>query len=401
MKHILIFGKHTDLSLMELQGWAEANKMNINLESLIDDVAVVTGLNEKDISKLILDLGGLVKVAPLITEIKKDEIDWAPELSKLIEENVDKDKITFGLSWHTKKINKKEPQKIGLTIKRHLKDLGRKVRFVEAKELTLSSVQVTKNKLVGHGIELVIVETENGWLIGKTIAVQPFEDWSRRDYGRPKRDAKSGMLPPKLARMMLNMLGMKADGILLDPFCGSGTVATEASALGWKKVVMSDISSRAVNDTKKNVAWLKEKFEADLDLTASILPIEELSALVKSNTISAIVTEGYLGPALSKPARQKDIEKYRQELVPIYKTLLRETVRILKDGGRAVLTMPRWIDRDDNQHTLLRLRAALPPGLRVRQLKTDTENVPIYQREGQYVVRELVLLERKPRTQKT
>ena len=35
--------------------------------------------------------------------------------------------------------------------------------------------------------------------------MQDFEQWGARDYGRPSRDAVRGMLPPKLARMMVNL----------------------------------------------------------------------------------------------------------------------------------------------------------------------------------------------------
>jgi tRNA G10 N-methylase Trm11 len=385
---------------MELEGWSEANQVNLKFDHINGEVALVSGVSEKNVSKLIQDLGGLVKIATLLIEDKERKVDWVTKFSKLIQENIAEDKITFGLSWHTTlpQFTNRELSKIGLSIKRKLKDAGRKVRFVEPREKTLSSVQVTKNRLVDLGIELLIVEKPEGWLVGKTVAVQPFEDWSRRDYGRPKRDAKSGMLPPKLARMMLNMLGVKPDGILLDPFCGSGTIATEASALGWKKIVCSDISARAVSDTKQNVNWYKKIFNVNFELQASEVSIEKLSSLLKSDSINAIVTEGYLGPVLSKPARQKDIEKYRLELALIYKTLLREITRVLHDNGRAVITLPRWIDREGNEHTLLRLRTALPPGLRVRHFPNMSEYTPVYKREGQYVVRELVLLERKPRT---
>jgi len=84
-----------------------------------------------------------------------------------------------------------------------------------------------------------------------------FERFFERDFGRPAADAKSGMLPPKLARMMVNLASASKNETLLDAFCGSGTILTEAATLGFAKLIGSDISERAVSDTQKNSDWIK------------------------------------------------------------------------------------------------------------------------------------------------
>ena len=57
--------------------------------------------------------------------------------------------------------------------------------------------------------------------LGQTLVVQPFKVLSKRDFGRPARDDHSGMLPPKLAQIMIN-LARRNDDIstktILDPF---------------------------------------------------------------------------------------------------------------------------------------------------------------------------------------
>src|SRR5205823_3602162 len=95
-------------------------------------------------------------------------------------------------------------------------------------------------------------------------AVQPFEQFSARDFGRPGRDDLSGMLPPKLAIIMINLAANDTISVLLDPFCGSGTILSEALLLGYKNLIGSDISEKAVADTKTNLDWIANKFRRDL-----------------------------------------------------------------------------------------------------------------------------------------
>jgi hypothetical protein len=37
------------------------------------------------------------------------------------------------------------------------------------------------------------------------MALQDFESYSKRDYGRPARDPRTGSLPPKLAQILINL----------------------------------------------------------------------------------------------------------------------------------------------------------------------------------------------------
>lgn len=101
-------------------------------------------------------------------------------------------------------------------------------------------------------------------LLGKqfvavTLAVQDFEEYRFLDFGRPQRDMVSGSMPPKLAKIMLNLSGVKIDQAILDPFCGSGTMIQQALLLGFTNIVGSDASPKAVEDTKKNLNWLGSK----------------------------------------------------------------------------------------------------------------------------------------------
>src|SRR3989344_6013764 len=145
----------------------------------------------------------------------------------------------------------------------------------------LSSVAVTTQATSG---DICLIATKDGILAGRTEAVQDFEAWSKHDFGRPSRDAKSGMLPPKLARLMVNLSGVQPEGsAILDPFCGSGTILMEAALMGSKAVIGSDISKKAVADTGRNMEWMRHAFPDTKKVRVSVYetPAEKVDAFVK------------------------------------------------------------------------------------------------------------------------
>ncbi|EKD78592.1 MAG: putative DNA methylase, partial [uncultured bacterium] len=178
-------------------------------------------------------LGGTVKLADVIGN---DISDCLSILKSVPSDH----KLVFGFSVyagdHTVTTNQlaayaKKLRDLGMHWKKQLKESGRSVRLVVSNEPTLSSVIVTKEHLLKDQTDFVVVLYQAKTVIGRTTAVQDYKEFSRRDYGRPQRDAFSGMLPPKVARMLVNIGTNRAHqsvetchGMsLLDPFCGSGT----------------------------------------------------------------------------------------------------------------------------------------------------------------------------------
>ncbi|MDO8260285.1 MAG: DNA methyltransferase, partial [Candidatus Magasanikbacteria bacterium] len=253
----------------------------------------------------------------------------------------------------------------------------------------------------------ILIEDKHNVLIGKTLAVQPFKELSYRDYDRPAKDSKSGMLPPKLAQIMINLSGVSEDEILLDPFCGSGTVLMEGLLMGIKKVIGSDISKKAIDDTKINTDWAIDKFNiSNQSYSLTLKSATELSSFLDKKSIDAIVTEPYLGPQRG----DHEIRKVKQELEKLYSDTIREFKKVLKPNGRIVMLWPCFVTNRDmritnstSRNTELsylnpdfsgfKIVSPLPKELRNDKIKTTNRNTLIYGREGQRVWREIVTLE--------
>jgi hypothetical protein len=68
-------------------------------------------------------------------------------------------------------------------------------------------------------------------------------------------DAFVGMLPPKLAQIMLNLATKGERGLQIwDPFCGLGTTLIEAFQAGYSHLLGSDIADDMVIATQTNTS---------------------------------------------------------------------------------------------------------------------------------------------------
>jgi tRNA G10 N-methylase Trm11 len=214
---------------------------------------------------------------------------------------------------------------LGFRAKQDLKKTGVSSRFIELRDNTeVPTILSLKEKLISRGVEFGLFPNSFGVLAGLSNP----EEWSKRDYDKPAGDKFSGMLPPKLARMMANLaLGFthgdseEKRHLIVDPFCGSGNILIEALMLGCD-VFGSDISAKAVDDTTKNIKWILSEYQlgdlryqiaqADATMTdfgKTLMP----EYLEKAYKGIAFVSEPYLGePKKFKPTMNAVRGEYRK-----------------------------------------------------------------------------------------
>lgn len=344
MQTFAILGSHPNLSVAEIRAVTGSSPSLVaGIGALFDD------LNGNP-DRLMQILGGTQKMGHVIGEVPVNDTDALVEfLASQLEHEVRETKMHFGISVYDfgnpARVDAiaAEAKHIGMTTKTLLKSRGRSARFVMpiGKEAALSAVAVTKNELTKKGAEFVLLVATDRIVVGTTAAVQDAEDWSERDFGRPRRNAKQGMLPPKLARMMLNLTGIDMQGkTVLDPFCGSGTVLMEATMLGAQKLLGGDIAAGAVNDTRGNLNWLKPRVAQMPAFDIVEAKASDLATTIPPNCVDALVTETYLG----RPRRGTETLDDIRETIAYIETLYRESFRslkkVLKGGARVVIAAP-------------------------------------------------------------
>lgn len=344
MKYYFILGRNPTLSSAELTAvlGERATFNHLSSEVLVADVQ-----GELSPREIMPRFGGVVKFGEILE--MSDEFS-AEDIAEILKNFLAK-KIYFGFSFYKLEEGvsdthfKKENQKIknlAMEIKNLLKDAKIQARWVTSKEANLSSVVIKKNKLLTEvGAELIfLIGTEKIYL-GKTLAVQEFEDLSFRDYGRPRRSMRVGLMPPKLAKIMLNLARADKYDTLMDPFCGFATILEEAMLWGYKNLIGSDINTETLAGAKENLEWLVKNYQlptTNYQLTEC--DARRLSQKFSPHSIDAIITEPYLGPPLRGKETPEKIQKIIKELSSLYLAAFREFKKIIKPSGRVVILFP-------------------------------------------------------------
>lgn len=392
MNYIFILGTHPAWSVAEISAVLGEQDLLWEQERIL-----VKQNAEINASSLIERLGGVLKIASIEDSLPANIA--FPELAKVTAKILQtkatrgEGKLVFGLSDQGLD-SSLSLEKLGLQVKKALKQANISSRLVTSKEKELSSVVVGQNKLLSKGAELIFYRNGENIVIARTLAIQNYKDLSRRDFGRPARDDHSGMLPPKLAQMMINVAAQPSlDGLLLDPFCGSGTIISEAMLMGYQNLMGTDLSEKAINDSRVNAEWLRDLYKLDVRAKFHIKNATRLAQFLKVNTVDTIITEPYLGPQRGL----NDTPLVIDELERLYTQALDNFYKILKPGGRVVMVWPVFFGKEFVELSLdnWRLISALPKKFQnLAWLKQSFRDTLLYNRPGQKVWRELIILEK-------
>lgn len=362
-KYFFIPGRIPSLSLLELFDVCRSKELPLSLTTVGNSAFLVSLPDTADVKAVFASLGGMVKYGKCIASCPSLDVALAL-ISQKIKTGAahSKKRVTFGVSSYTiaQEERKENPrgatffvQRWGIALKKELACDGASVRFVVSQkgEPALSSVVVEKNHLCQEGnAEWVLMHENGSWHVGKTSGVQEFEEYARRDYGRPNRDMKTGLLPPKLARIMVNLACVEKDGLLLDPFCGLGTILQEAVLLEHTAIAGSDIDKKNVAATKENLSWLLESIvhldpglrRDDKGTIIKQCDARKLASCFPKHSVDAIVTEPTLGPLLDA-AHPSITQKKIAALCDLYSASFRAFREVLKPHGRVVIVFPVWM----------------------------------------------------------
>ncbi|MDD5041982.1 MAG: RsmD family RNA methyltransferase [Candidatus Peribacteraceae bacterium] len=408
-------GHQPRISLAELS----ASVPGFVLRSVVKD-SIVLFDSPVELDSAFLDtLGGIVILARRVTD---QAVTLAEVPSILLSELKDakRGKVVFAL--RTFLIPRQTIHTLYRQCKESLRKQGRPCRYVGSEREPAATVLLRDAGLLDpkRGCELVLLpegdEEENASLwVGRTVAAQDVNAYTKRDIGKPVRDTTVGLLPPKLAQILLNLGAWLARGgttpmpdpalkktkkadplTVFDPFCGTGVIPMECLVRGWH-VYASDLAQKAVNGTEKNLEWLRKElkiFKKDAD--ATVWKQDATKPFVLKTPPDLIVTETTLGPALEDRPSQKSAAKMKTELEKIEAAFIENCSHTLP-GVPLALTWPFWkiknetifLDRAWEAVHKTGYMATLPPGIAPSR---EERLSLLYRRPDQYVGREIVLL---------
>lgn len=397
---LLTLGQARDLALAEtlhLLAW----QGDAEFVGWAGHVALLRTESEPDLARLTRTAGGVVKAHRVLgrTPFDPDRIaGFVREAGFLPAPDTIQGKFTFGVSLEgfedPPPAQTKHFRALAQRIKNALTERGIASRFIGfkpgEKHLALSSVQVGENGLLTEGFELVVARYGDECVLGRTEAVQDYVAYGARDFDRPERLVKSGLLPPKLARMMVNLARTPETATIFDPFCGSGGILTEALDLGLS-AVGTDSDPQAVEAAVRNIEWLQSHKGGLPEWGVRLADARTLLQQVEPLTAEAVATETYLGPPLTRPLRGDQAKKLEAELRDLYLESLGEIRSACRPGARVCIALPR-IRTQDKKGLAFSLRRELDwMGYREIELLPGRRTL-VYSRPGQTVAREIRVL---------
>lgn len=430
--HIAILGRQPALGMAELEHLYGAK----SVRWFSEHTAMV------DAPSLPLDyLGGSLKTGRVVAELAHG--DWHQASTKIVQLYIKKwsqneGKITLGISAYGFTVSTRDIQKTGLILKQKLKNSSTSLRLIPNQEAALNTATSHHNKLglAANKVELLVIRADNGRIvIAESTGAQNITSLARRDQGRPKRDAFVGMLPPKLAQIMVNLaspVSSRTDSVeskhlqpefkeapvppfepgakpftsseireddrggkqesrplrLLDPFCGTGVVLQEAALMGYD-VYGTDLAEKMVDYSKINLQWLAETYHHNFNVT---LQQGDAMEATWQPPIDTVVCEGYLGQPFSAPPSPAKLQQVIKNCDHITSSFLKNIGSQITPGTPLCVAVPAW--RDKNGHF-----SHLPLTHKLEQLgytpfvfKHLSPSDLLYYREDQVVARELLVL---------
>lgn len=430
--YLFILGRKPLLSLAEIISiWGESC-----IKSFEDEMAIVelddNDPRVRDLQKTLYRIGGTMKIAKIY-----QTFDREPVFEDLVEKSYDGihsrimslKKVLLGVStYNLPERHNQLPTNFLKVFKKYLTELGYSSRYLNKSNANLASAAALDEDIINKGAEFNFAEVEGKWYAAYTIAAQDFRIYAMRDYHKPYRDNQAGMLPPKLAQMMINIgNGLQKDlpkekitPLLYDPFCGSGTVLME-SLLWGMNCIGSDIRLETVEGAHVNCEWIQKEFPHTAHNTYEIFDQDVTSmnpqAISQKYHPTVIVSESFLGPYFKKKPTLEELKKVQKNLGDLYKKAMEKfaalkipvvfAIAAHKHGNEYIFNeaIEQGISEGHLKHVSLIpkwiLKRFSPEEALTKGYALDRQTL-VYDREDQLVAREIfVLMPEQSRSEKS
>jgi tRNA G10 N-methylase Trm11 len=391
MKSLGILGRQPALGIAELESlFGAAVVQPLQGNGVLLDVPAT----DIDFARL----GGVVKLGGILTTL--ETVDWFEIEEFLIDAcvknsmDLPEGKLTIGVSVYGIKVTPNMLERTVLSIKKAIKSTGRPVRIVPNKAPEISTPQIVHNKLTGdNGWELLLYKKGTQTILARTNYVQDIESYTARDQARPMRDARVGMLPPKLAQIIINLATsatpLSSETTVLDPFCGTGVILQEAALMG-SNTYGTDLEPRMVEYSNTNMRWLTSMSEKVASLKTKIIEADATNTKWEQ-PITVVACEGYLGMPFGTEPPDKQLQDAIRHCDNTARGFLKNLSNQTKPGFRVCVALPAWHIKNHIKHLPCLDVLVQFDWQRVEFKHAKTSDL-IYHRDDQVVGRELVVI---------
>ena len=226
MKYLFVLGRNPELSKTEILAWCENNGFELSNIFLKDNGLLIESKEKINLSKITRDLGGSIASGEILFSGKlKDILKYLQEKEIYFGE-----KIKFFYSV-TNFCGEHVFEQILSEIKTKFKSEKLKAMYKPVR----GKIKRQDGKIV-FNMPTEIRESDENYFIfsdneeiyfGSFRAKFSAEKNEEMDMNKPVR-RESLAISPRLAKILINLSGVKKGDLLVDPFCGIGGILQEA-----------------------------------------------------------------------------------------------------------------------------------------------------------------------------
>lgn len=198
---------------------------------------------------------------------------------------------------------------------------------------------LTKEIVSRKIIDFVVIRLGEDYWVGVTSYIPDTQQFQLRSNERPVVSADIS-ISSRLAKVLLNIGGVRKGQTVLDPFCGSGTVLSEALLAGAKCIGV-DRDPVRIENTKRNLEWLsKTAGISNQSYSLRVGDATRLDTLMDGAQVDVVVSEPIFLPKIDYVPRLDKARKLIRNSSRLYSESIYSIARVVRKGGRVVIVTP-------------------------------------------------------------
>lgn len=331
--YLFLFGRDGKLSTLEVFSYLKISNISYKLISFSENFIIFDFNTQKlNFNKIINDLGGTTRIYKIFYNSQKLTSDFLNYFDKDYSK-----KFNYGIS--SLDFSQENVSFIKDSFKEYFKKEKIKAVFKKPKKFKekIDNTIINPNNYFSYsldkGFEIFATKIKNNYYLGYAISCYSPKDIIFKDTNRPEKE-KLYSTSFRLIKIMINILGLKKDKRLIDPFCGFGNFLIEGLYKGYN-VLGIDKDREMVLRSKKNIKWAKNIFKLKNDATI----LNGDSSKLKFSG-DGVVFEPYMGPFISKLPNYQRAKSIVDSLNKLYYDLFRNLYNNLKPKTRVVCILP-------------------------------------------------------------
>jgi tRNA G10 N-methylase Trm11 len=311
-----------------------------------EDIAI---LELKDAKGGYENLAGVHKVAVSITPNPRARLDDIAELEEFLG-GLDDD-FNFSVSLYSPEaVGESEYEEVLSTILSVVREAGfRKANLVRPRNGTEVLTREISSRRI---IDFVILKLGEKYMLGATLYVPDARQFQVRSNERPVVSSQIS-ISARLAHLLLNLSGVRKGGVVLDPFCGSGTILAEALTAGLNCIGV-DRDRNRIENSRQNLEWLSKALKVPpKSYSLKVGDSTRLEALMDGVQVDAVVTEPILLPRIDSAPTLDKAKKMIRNSSRLYSEALYSMAAVVRKGGRVVIVAPSLRTDEDRDVSVL------------------------------------------------